>query len=109
MEINITKQNKSGRLAKLVLGAGIVALGLNHGYNGETKEITETYQGNFTAEHQNYLVFDKETPANRYKPAKLAIKGPDTLDIGNTYTVNFTEPRWSYLFPKRLNSIKNAN
>lgn len=108
METKTTKQNKSGLLKKLAV-IGTVALGLGYGYNGETKEITETYQGNFTAEHQNYLVFDKETPANRYKPAKLAIKGPDTLDIGNTYTVNFTEPRWSYLFPKRLNSIKNAN
>jgi hypothetical protein len=94
-------------LVKKLKIAGAITLGVfaaEHGFVGEQKTKTDTYQGYLTQDHQKYLVFDENSKAYRVNSADLTIPGnPEGLEIGKKYTVDYTHYNW---LPDKINSIK---
>ncbi|MDA3836341.1 MAG: hypothetical protein PF542_01850 [Nanoarchaeota archaeon] len=106
-----TELNKFRKRTVGGIAAAVLALTINHGYQGETKTMTQTYQGYSRGENKNSLVFDENTLPNRTNIAKpisadYHVVNPDTLKTGRDYTTEFTVPHWQNVFPDRLESIK---
>jgi hypothetical protein len=110
----MTKDNKSHKNlgSKLLLIATFVlgGMAINHGakiYN--VKEITSTYQGYYVDDEKVYLVFDDKQKGARENPPVLTIEGkPDTLKIGEEYTVKYSIRNWHHMFPNSIMKIKYA-
>jgi len=73
------------------------------------KEITGTYQGYNEDDGNAYLVFDDKPKNQREGFPELVIKGrPDTLKIGEDYTVRYSIKNGRNQFPKKIIDIKYA-
>ena len=96
--------------SKLLLIATFVigGMAINHGAKiDKVKEITSTYQGYYVDDGKNYLVFDDKKKEARENPPVLTIESkPDTLKIGDEYTVKYSIRNWNHMFPNSIIEIK---
>lgn len=105
------KINKS-LINRLLLASalGVGAFTINYAKVDQIKEITSTYQG-YTADREEgvYLIFDDKTREAREDLPVLTIQGnPDTLKIGERYTVKYAIKNWNNVFPNKIKEIKYA-
>jgi hypothetical protein len=97
---------------KLLLASAVIlgTLTINHGTKiNQIKEITSTYQGYTIDDINTYLVFDDKTKEQRVGFPELVIEGnPDTLKIGEKYTIRYAIKNWENFFPNRIKNIQYA-
>lgn len=103
--------SKNSLRNKLILATAVTlgTIAINNGHKiNQVKEITSTYQG-YTMDNDEgtYLVFDDKTREQREGFPKLVIRGnPDTLKIGQKYTVKYAVKNWENFFPNKIKEIK---
>lgn len=97
---------------KLLVTSAVVlgAIAINQGSKiDQIKEITSTYQGYTVDDVNGYLVFDDKKKEAREGFPTLVIEGnPDTLKIGDKYTVKYSIKNWENAFPSKIIDIKYA-
>ncbi|MGY4884141.1 MAG: hypothetical protein ACP5NZ_01025 [Nanobdellota archaeon] len=97
---------------KLLVASAVVlgGIAINQGSKiDQIKEITSTYQGYTVDDGKGYLVFDdKKKEAREGFPALVIEGNPDTMKIGEKYTVRYAIKNWENFFPSKIIEVKYA-
>jgi protein-disulfide isomerase-like protein with CxxC motif len=104
------EKSKKSLTDKLIIASAVIlgAIAINNGSKtSQIKEITSTYQGYTTDDVETYLVFDDKTREQREGFPTLVIEGnPDTLKIGERYTLKYEIKNWDNFFSNKIKSIQ---